>query len=170
MTKRSYRTNELFPWKPRDAEGYWLCRYCGKRINAGNRYRAWCSDKCREAAYVECSPSALAYAVQRRDRGVCAECGLNTRALEIILAKLHKGAPARQLYDFVAAALVRRGFNGGHAFYGWWVSETLWNAHHVVPVAEGGSNKLDNVVTLCVSCHKKVHAKKLVLCASNGNG
>ena len=32
-----------------------------------------------------------------------------------------------------------------------------WNAHHKVPVAEGGSNDLRNCQILCLDCHKKVH-------------
>ena len=30
--------------------------------------------------------------------------------------------------------------------------------HHIVPVAEGGSNKADNLILLCPNCHKLAHA------------
>ena len=30
--------------------------------------------------------------------------------------------------------------------------------HHVVPVSHGGSNKKNNLVPLCHSCHQKLHA------------
>lgn len=30
-------------------------------------------------------------------------------------------------------------------------------AHHVLPLSEGGSNTLDNMVTLCTACHKARH-------------
>lgn len=32
-------------------------------------------------------------------------------------------------------------------------------AHHVVPVAEGGTMTLDNVTTLCEHCHRTAHHK-----------
>ena len=31
--------------------------------------------------------------------------------------------------------------------------------HHVVPLIEGGDNKLENIVPLCKSCHKDAHTK-----------
>jgi endogenous inhibitor of DNA gyrase (YacG/DUF329 family) len=32
-------------------------------------------------------------------------------------------------------------------------------AHHIVPISEGGSNKLENLRTLCYDCHKKEHSR-----------
>ena len=32
-------------------------------------------------------------------------------------------------------------------------------AHHIVPVSQGGSNKLDNLKTLCYDCHKSEHSR-----------
>ena len=34
------------------------------------------------------------------------------------------------------------------------------NVHHVVPVSEGGGDEPENLVTLCVKCHKAVHGRK----------
>lgn len=31
------------------------------------------------------------------------------------------------------------------------------HAHHVAPKSQGGSNRLDNLVTLCEACHNRVH-------------
>ncbi len=33
------------------------------------------------------------------------------------------------------------------------------HVHHIVPLAEGGSNDESNLKSLCVSCHSRVHAK-----------
>ena len=41
--KRAFRLAEKFPKLPRDPDGYWLCRGCGKRINKGQHYRGWCN-------------------------------------------------------------------------------------------------------------------------------
>lgn len=32
-------------------------------------------------------------------------------------------------------------------------------AHHVIPVSEGGSNELENLKTACYDCHKKEHTR-----------
>ena len=31
------------------------------------------------------------------------------------------------------------------------------HAHHITPLSEGGSNKIDNLITLCDSCHNQQH-------------
>ena len=33
-------------------------------------------------------------------------------------------------------------------------------AHHIVPLASGGPNTVDNLTTLCQSCHRITHAKR----------
>lgn len=33
--------------------------------------------------------------------------------------------------------------------------------HHIVPLANGGTNKLSNIVPLCGKCHDKAHDKKI---------
>jgi hypothetical protein len=30
-------------------------------------------------------------------------------------------------------------------------------AHHLIPLSEGGSNELENLITLCEECHKDMH-------------
>jgi 5-methylcytosine-specific restriction protein A len=34
-----------------------------------------------------------------------------------------------------------------------------WEMDHRIPLAEGGSNKLDNLRTLCIPCHRKATAE-----------
>lgn len=34
--------------------------------------------------------------------------------------------------------------------------------HHIVPLKNGGTNKLSNIVPLCVECHCKAHDKKAI--------
>ncbi len=33
--------------------------------------------------------------------------------------------------------------------------EGAWEAHHIVPESDGGSDKLDNCAVMCWSCHSK---------------
>ncbi len=35
--------------------------------------------------------------------------------------------------------------------------------HHIKPLVEGGSGSIDNLTILCVSCHRKVHAGKIIV-------
>lgn len=34
------------------------------------------------------------------------------------------------------------------------------HAHHVVPLSRGGTNTLDNLVTLCSECHRMAHRRR----------
>lgn len=40
-------------------------------------------------------------------------------------------------------------------------SQTQVEAHHIVPKENGGKDKLSNVASLCIDCHKKTHAMKV---------
>lgn len=40
-------------------------------------------------------------------------------------------------------------------------------AHHIVPRSKGGSNRPDNLITLCESCHKALHQGKFTITQQN---
>ena len=85
-------------------------------------------------------PGYLREQVFARDRGVCAACGLDTEALWKDKRKL----------DYAA----RRQFEKE-----WGGRRNLWDADHVVPVAEGGGEcDLSNMRTLCLKCHREATA------------
>lgn len=73
--------------------------------------------------------------------------------------RLMKLAAAR-LKSF-AEDLIARGFDGvtyGHGAA--WISRSLWDADHIVPVIKGGGGcGLENYRTLCQPCHKKETAR-----------
>lgn len=41
---------------------------------------------------------------------------------------------------------------------GRYVAATL--VHHIIPLSEGGANAADNLMSLCVSCHGKIHSAR----------
>jgi len=83
-------------------------------------------------------PGYLREQVFARDRGVCAQCGLDTEALRRQKRKL----------DYRS----RRQFEKE-----WGRRRLLWDADHIVPVVEGGGEcDLANMRTLCLKCHQGV--------------
>jgi 5-methylcytosine-specific restriction protein A len=116
-----------------------LCRWCQQETPKG-RY-TFCSDGCVHEWKLRTDPGYLREQVFERDRGVCAQCGVDTMALRRDMRKL----------DYAARRLFLKK---------WRVREnsrkSLWDADHVLPVAEGGGQcDLSNMRTLCLICHRE---------------
>ena len=118
-----------------------LCRWCHLEILAQRR-RTFCSDFCVHQWKLRSDPGYLRQQVFHRDHGICALCQADTLA--------------------IFAALKRaRGSNrqAGLRFYGLRSinsRQSLWDADHILPVAEGGGEcDLSNLRTLCLPCHRK---------------
>jgi len=115
-----------------------VCRWCGVEVPVG-RF-TFCGDACVHEWKLRTDPRYLRDQVFARDRGVCAICGINTVVLRGDKRKL----------DFAA----RRRFEKD-----WGRRKHLWDADHIVPVAEGGGEcDLSNMRTLCLKCHKEATA------------
>jgi 5-methylcytosine-specific restriction enzyme A len=149
MTRPSGRD---YPYR-RNAEGKPLCRWCGSIVTPPRR--TFCSDNCVAAFKEEVDFSHARHQVFARDRGICAACGANTLKIRRILSGLHHGffyEDKKHIGNLNAwrwyAEHLRVGRN--RAFSG-----DLWDADHIVEVVRGGTNKLENLQTLCVSCHKE---------------
>lgn len=115
------------------------CRWCGGEVR-GRRW-TFCSDACVHEWKLRTNPGYLREKVFERDRGVCAQCGLDTEAMRKDKRKL----------DYRA----RRQFEKE-----WGGRRHLWDADHIVPVAEGGGEcDLSNMRTLCLRCHRAATAE-----------
>lgn len=89
-------------------------------------------------------PGYLREQVFARDRGVCASCGIDTTTLRRDMRKLDYAARR----EFLKSWKLREGSR-----------KSLWDADHIVPVAEGGGQcDLSNMRTLCLRCHGAVTA------------
>jgi hypothetical protein len=95
--------------------------------------------------------------IQKRDKGICAMCGLDTLALaaavQWVNTHLYKSNHSRwtftEWHEFTKALGIGNRWPGD-----------LWDADHIVPVIEGGGEcGLDNFRTLCIPCHKKATAE-----------
>lgn len=127
---------------PKGPRGFPLCRFC-KRETAGPR-RTFCGEACVHEHKLRTNPGYLRRAVGKRDRGVCAVCRTDTRALGRALAALDAAARRARMEALGLGAYAHRSLSG------------LWDADHVRPVAEGGGEcGLDGMQTLCLLCHKR---------------
>ncbi len=124
--------------KERGPHGRGICRWCKTEVPKGRR--TFCNDCCVHEWRLRTDPRYLREQVLRRDRGVCAICGLDTiefyRRFQLVPPR--KRRALRSQLDLHAR---RRSF---------------WDADHILPVAEGGGEcDLSNIRTLCLWCHQE---------------
>jgi 5-methylcytosine-specific restriction endonuclease McrA len=84
-----------------------------------------------------------------RDKGICALCGFDTKLLNRIARILHRRD------DTEAMWLVKMAWGFERTAWGVWDVPNMWEADHIVPLAEGGTHDLSNYRTLCIGCHKE---------------
>lgn len=102
--------------------------------------RSWCSDKCSE----EFHWNMLRIVIFRRDKGVCAECRLDTIALkrEYDALTLPNEPGHAKFWDQPA----RRKFLEDHGIPPGRSCSDWWDADHILPLIEGGANPGDLVL------------------------
>ena len=124
------------PWVPG------RCAWCGGDKPRGLKY---CGAECEEEAGIRACGVVVEIAVMRRDRGVCAVCGMDCVWLEQQRKSMWY---ARKTWPYGSPVLPG-------SWGPWRSSGRLWEADHILPVCEGGGVcGLDNYRTLCLRCHK----------------
>ncbi len=87
-----------------------------------------------------------------RDKGVCQHCGTDTVKLNRRFRKFRtwfkERWPGADSYRAMIRWCRKRGIPKGR------ISSDWWDADHIMPVSEGGTNALDNIRTLCIACHR----------------
>lgn len=128
---------------PKGPNGRALCRWCALEVPRGRR--TFCSSYCVHEWKLRTDPGYLREQVFARDRGVCALCGADTEALRKEFRKLDYQGRRQFLKEWKVKETSRR---------------SLWDADHIVPVAEGGGEcDLANMRTLCLKCHRAATAE-----------
>ncbi len=128
---------------PAGENGRALCRWCSLEVPPGRV--TFCSDWCVNEWRLRTNPGYLRDRVFERDKGVCAACGLDCER-ELSRLRRARGAAAVRLW-------AEWGLKPRHR-------KSLWDADHIVPVAEGGGEcDLENMRTLCLRCHRRATAE-----------
>lgn len=114
---------------------------CGREVFAP-RLR-YATKQCRDKFKLRSDPSYLRQQVWLRDKGICAECGRDTVAQWDRLTELKYEERLRVAAMYcIPKHRLRKG--------------ELWDVDHIVPVVQGGGEAgLDNLQTLCLSCHRE---------------
>jgi 5-methylcytosine-specific restriction enzyme A len=100
----------------------------------------FCSVDCVHEWKLRTQPGYLREQVYERDRGMCASCGADTMAAARQLRSSRGAKRTSLLAHWGLKARTRK---------------SLWDADHILPVAEGGGEcDLGNIRTLCLRCHR----------------
>lgn len=125
---------------PVGENGRALCRWCQLEVPKGRL--TFCSDWCVHEWKLRSDPGYLRAKVLARDKGQCAHCELDCVA-EWHRIKRMPWHRRRQALEQWGLAPKQR--------------SSLWDADHILPVAEGGGEcDLSNLRTLCLRCHRVV--------------
>ncbi len=123
---------------PRGPNGRGLCRWCS--LEVPRRRFTFCSEYCVHEWKLRTQPGYVREQVFKRDKGICSGCGVDTLT-EARRLRYARGASRKAL-------LMHWGLKAR-------TRKSLWDADHIVPVAEGGGQcDLANIRTLCLRCHR----------------
>lgn len=142
----------------RDEEGNLLCHICGHRVPKGRR--TLCGSKCAEERAIR-GGRGVREAVFKRDKGICARCGLDCEVLRDELDSLEREqaknkAERRWPPRWRGSAFQQFLADNKLGMWNGEVKRNLWETHHKVAVKEGGGQcGLENYATLCCRCHAR---------------
>jgi len=119
-----------------------MCEFCGGQVTGGRLKRGWksCSKECHDKV-----GSAWAHHTKIMEREQTGK-----RPVYFWFEFRHE-CFERDNYICQSCRCdvrehIKRGFNPPEA-------------HHIIPISKGGSNKLSNLKTLCYDCHKEEHSR-----------
>lgn len=139
---------------PRDNLGRSCCRWCRGLVTPPRS--TFCSAECVHEWKLRTSTGYLRKCVLKRDKGICAVCKVNTRAVTKGFRRPLKNETKEQWKRRVAKVKKQYGIPKHR--------KTFFDVDHIVPVYEGGGEcGLSEVQLLCIRCHKlktKLEAKK----------
>ena len=126
------------------------CRWCSDPVPPPRM--TFCSAACVHEHRLRTNGTYMRRCVYQRDRGVCAACGSDTKALAKRIREMQEygrwGAAAEEMA--AAGIPTTRKVHGPRKLGG-----GLWDADHKLAVWQrGGISGLENLQTLCIPCHR----------------
>ena len=140
---------------PKGPNGRNICRCgCSREVPEGRR--TFYGKECVDGWLIRRGQTYAASYVYKRDHGVCARCGLDTRAFKKRVDELCRLRwPPPGWYRMQQDKVAVRHFAADLLLTEKQLFQRFWEAHHKQAVSEGGGEcGLDNYETLCVWCHK----------------
>lgn len=135
---------------PKNDEGLTQCRWCQKGVKPPRR--TMCSAECAHEIQLRTNSKYLRECVYNRDVGICAICNIDTKHIAKTALTLIGSERVNYLNTYnipISRKIWKRKFGGG-----------LWDADHILPVQYGGGQcGMNNLRTLCISCHKLITFK-----------
>jgi 5-methylcytosine-specific restriction protein A len=150
-----------------DRFGYYLCRLC--KSPCPENERQWCSEVCLRQYLTMSDGSYVRAQLFERDRGICANCGVNAAQMDAALSRLKDDLLhplLMTIHPMIVITFQAEGWNNiklrGRGSYSDAITFTsCWEADHIQAVSDGGGQcGLENYRTLCFVCHKKVSAEQ----------
>lgn len=140
------------------------CRWCAGKLTG--RKQSWCGQSCVDEYLIMCGDTRLIREkLWERDQGTCQACGLDvSRFIEDIGNSNPDNHEIlyRKLQDYLNLPDYPRTLEALTRAYHKATTHHLWEAHHRIPVHQGGGMcGLENYTLLCVKCHKAFHARRV---------
>jgi 5-methylcytosine-specific restriction enzyme A len=132
---------------PKTDDGFTCCRWCNSAVKPPRR--TICSKECEHELKIRTNAKYLRECVFKRDKGICCECNIDTKVIAKEALKIFNIEDRNEFlkkYNISSKRKIKKRKFGG----------SLWDADHILAVKDGGGQcGLDNLRTLCISCHKK---------------
>ena len=127
------------------------CRWCKAKVQPPRR--TFCGDACVHEYLIRSNNKYMRDQVWKRDRGVCAGCGVSTSRIgKAVLAAQDAGD-----VDKATAVLAMYSIPHHRRIWRSKFRSAIFDVDHIQPVKTGGGQcGLDNLRTLCLPCHKAV--------------
>lgn len=148
---------------PKGEDGKPLCRWCKGAVPAG-RF-SWCGPACVDDYKDRYDAVHQRRQVEKRDKGVCASCQLDTEAFRVELKRLYHAAVPEDRYIHATLMgkqssclefLARHGMSIRDVKFNHRGLGGFWQADHTIPVIEGGGGThWNDLRTLCSACHRR---------------